>query len=145
MRRVRSSLPHIGFPIIVTAGINLFLLLCAIVLFSNHLTPSYGVRVYPARTHYGIGSYDRDNLRIITIMPGNSPRFFVDSTEIQGGFEGVERLFTEWDCPNPSQLNVIVNADEAVTFGVLQRLMDMVLDHGFTAHVAGRPDLLNYE
>lgn len=145
MRRVRSTLQHVGFPLVVAAGVNLLVLLFAIVLFSNHVTPSYGVRVLPARTHYVMGSYNRSNMRILTVMPGDTPRFFADTQEIEGGYEGLARLLDSWDCPNPSQLNVIITADEAVTFGVLQRVTDMVLDHGFTSYFAGRPDLLNYE
>lgn len=141
MRRINSTLRDAGFPIVVSAAANLVLLLCACVLFSNHLAPDYGVRVRPAATHFVMGSYDRSNMRIITIMPGEEPRFYIDSRLIQNGYFGVEQVLKEWDRPNPSQLTVILNADEAVPHGVLQRLTDMVLDHGFTCTFSGRPDL----
>lgn len=145
MRRVSSTLRDSGFPIVITVGANLVLLLCACVLFSNHLTPSYGVRVRPAATHFVMGSYDRSHMRIITVMPGNEPRFYIDSLEVAGGYEGLQQALTSWKRPNPSQLTVILNADEAVPHGVLQRLMDMVLSHGFTCTLTGRPDLDAHE
>ncbi len=145
MRRVTSTLRDSGFPIVITVGANLFLLLCACVLFSNHLTPGYGVRVRPAATHFVMGSYDRSNMRIITVMPGNEPRFYVDSREVPGGYRGLEQVLKSWERPNPSQLTVILNPDEVVPHGVLQHLIDMVLSHGFTCTLTGRPDLDAHE
>lgn len=37
MRRVRSTLKEGGFPILVVAAVNLFLVLCVCVLLPNHL------------------------------------------------------------------------------------------------------------
>ena len=54
MRRVRSSLKNGGFPILVIALVNLFLVLCVCVLLSNHLVPRFGYSVQPQESHFVI-------------------------------------------------------------------------------------------
>lgn len=141
MKRIRSSLNGTGFAIIAVAGVNLFLLLCLCVLLNTHRLPRYGVSVRPAESHFVIGHYDRSHSRIITVTPGDVPRFFVEEEEIKGGLEGVEKKLEQWDAPNPERVVVILACDEAVSAGTVQRLVDMVLQHGFTCALSGRPPL----
>lgn len=141
MRRVRSSLQGNGFHIVVIALLNLFLLLCVCVLLHHHRLPRYGANVRPAASHFVMGAYDRSNSHIITVTPGEIPRFFSEEKEIMDGLQGVESILKSWDCTNPSRVTVVLVCDEAVSAGTLQTLADMVLSHGFTCSFAGRPSL----
>lgn len=141
MKRVRSSLKGNGFHIVVIALLNLFLLLCICVLLHHHRLPRYGANVLPASTHFVMGAYDRSNSHIITVTPGETPRFFLEEKEIKDGLDGIERLFKTWDCAAPARITVVLVCDEAVASGTMQKLADMVLSHGFTCTLAGRPAL----
>ncbi len=139
MRRIRSNLDGSGFAILVVAGVNLFVLLCMCVLLTSYSSPKYGVNVSPASSHFVIGAYDRSLSHIITISPGETPRFFLDDHEIPGGPDGLDRQLAEWDCHTPSRVTVIIVCDEAVAVGSVQQLADKILSHGFTCALYGRP------
>ncbi|MBR1982796.1 MAG: hypothetical protein IKA23_08605 [Akkermansia sp.] len=141
MRRVRSTLKEGGFPIIVVAGVNLFLVLCVCVLLSNHLMPRFGFTVQPQETHFAIESYNRDLTHIVSVAPGAEPRLYVGSELVRGGFPGFEQQLKSWSVPNPSRVSVILVLDKAVPAGVVHRLTDMVLSHGYTCSYAGVPAL----
>lgn len=141
MHRVRSTLKEGGFPILVVAGVNLFLLLCTCVLLTNHLGPRFGYTVQPQESHFRMASYDRNNTYTVSVAPGDSPRIYVGGDLVRGGFEGFEKQLAAWDCPVPSRVSVILVMDTAVPVGVSQRLTDMILSHGFTCSYAGVPAL----
>lgn len=141
MRRVRTSLKGNGFHIVVIALLNLFVLLCICVLLHHHRLPRYGANVRSAATHFVMGSYDRSNSHIITVTPGDVPRFFIEEKEVKEGLAGVEKILKSWDCAAPNRVTVVLVCDEAVAVGTMQRLADMVLMHGFTCTYAGRPAL----
>lgn len=139
MRRIRSNLNGTGFAILIAAGVNLFVLLCMCVLLTSYRPPRYGVNIKPAASHFIIGAYDRSLSHIITISPGETPRFFLDDREVPDGLEGIGKQLTEWDCPTPSRVTIIIVCDEAVAVGSVQRLADKILMHGFTCAFYGRP------
>lgn len=139
MKRVRSGLNDSGFPIVVIAGVNLFLLLCLCVLLSNHRMPRYGAGVRPAESHFIMGRQDRAHTHLLTVLPGETPRVFLEDREIEGGLNGVESVLAGWDCASPSRVSVVLVCDEAAPAGALQKLADMVLCHGFSCSFAGRP------
>lgn len=143
MRRVRSHLKEGGFPIVVIAGVNLFLVLCVAVLLSNHLVPRFGYSVQPQESHFVIGSYDRNRTHIVSVAPGDVPRLYVGSELVHGGFAGFEKHLVEWgkNEANPGRVSVVLVLDKAVAAGVVHRLSDMVLSHGFTCSYAGVPAL----
>ncbi|MBO5683689.1 MAG: hypothetical protein J6R92_01960 [Akkermansia sp.] len=139
MRRVRSTLNEGGFPILVVAAVNLFLVLCVCVLLSNHLGPHYGYTVQPQESHFVIGSYNRDYSHIVSVAPGDSPRIYVGSELVRGGYEGFEKHLDEWNGGNPSRVSVILVLDKAVSAGVSQRLTDMILSRGYMCCHAAVP------
>ena len=139
MRRIRSNLKGSGFAIIVLAGVNLFVLLCMCVLLTSYRAPRYGINLRPAESHSVLGSYDRSLSHIITITPGEIPRFYVENDEIQGGLDGMEDVLKSWENPNPSHVTVIIVCDEAVSVGTVQQLADMILSHGYNCAFFGRP------
>lgn len=143
MKRIRSSLNGTGFAIIAIAGVNLFLLLCLCVLLNTHRLPRYGVSVRPAESHFVIGNFDRSCSHILTITPGDTPRFFLEEKEVKGGLDGVEALLKEWDSPNPERVVIVLVCDEAVSVGTVQQVTDRVLLHGFTCAFSGRPPVAN--
>ena len=139
MRRVRSTLNEGGFPILVVAAVNLFLVLCVCVLLSNHLGPHYGYTVQPQESHFVIGSYNRDYSHIVSVAPGDSPRIYVGAELVRGGYEGFEKCLDEWGNGNPSRVSVILVLDKAVSSGVSQRLTDMILARGYMCCHAAVP------
>ncbi len=139
MRRVRSSLKEGGFPIVVIAGVNLFLVLCVCVLLSNHLMPRFGYSVQPQESHFAIGSYDRDNAHIVSVAPGDTPRIYVGSELMRHGYDSFEKQLVSWEGSNPSRVTVILVLDKAVSAGVVHKLTNMILKHGFTCSYAGAP------
>ena len=143
MRRVRSHLKDGGLPILVVAGVNLFLILCICVLLTNHLVPRFGFKVHPQTSHFVMGSYDRDRTHVVSVAPGDMPRLYVGANLVQGGYEGFEKCLAEWgqNESNPSRISVVLVLDKAVSAGMVQRLSDMVLSHGFTCCYAGVPAL----
>lgn len=139
MRRVRSTLKEGGFPILVVAAVNLFLVLCICVLLSNHLGPHYGYTVQPQESHFMIGAYNRDFTHIVSVAPGDSPRIYVGGELVRGGYEGFEKYLDEWKGSNPSRVSVILVLDKAVSSGVSMRLTDMILSRGYTCSYAAVP------
>ena len=139
MRRVRSTLKEGGFPILVVAAVNLFLVLCVCVLLSNHLGPHYGYTVQSQESHFVMGSYNRDYAHIVSVAPGDSPRIYVGSELVRGGYEGFEKYLDEWKDSNPSRVSVILVLDKAVSSGVSMRLTDMILSRGYTCSYAAVP------
>ena len=140
MRRVRSTLKEGGFPILVVATVNLFLVLCVCVLLSNHLGPHYGYTVQPQESHFVIGSYNRDCTHIVSVAPGDTPRIYVGAELVRGGYEGFEQFLRDWTPEgNPSKVSVVLVLDKAVSSGVSQRLTDMILSHGYTCCYAAVP------
>lgn len=140
MRRVRSTLKEGGFPILVVATVNLFLVLCVCVLLSNHLGPHYGYTVQPQESHFVIGSYNRDYTHIVSVAPGDTPRIYVGAELVRGGYEGFEQFLRDWTPEgNPSKVSVVLVLDKAVSSGVSQRLTDMILSHGYTCCYAAVP------
>ncbi len=139
MRRLRTNLKVTGTALLAAAGVNVVVLLCMCVLLTSYRPLRYGVNIHPADTHYVIEAYDRTGSHIIAVSPGETPRFFLESQEIHGGFDGVEKVLASWDCPNPSRITVIVACDEAVSIGTIQKLTDLILLHGFNCAFFGRP------
>ena len=141
MRRIRSNLKGSGFAIIILAGVNLFVLLCMCVLLTSYRAPRYGINLRPAASHFVIGSYDRSMSHIITVTPGETPRFFLEDREVPNGLEGIDAVLDEWKCASPSRVKVIIVCDEAVSVGSIQQLADKVMSHGYTCAFFGRPAL----
>lgn len=139
MRRVRSNLKDAGFAIIISAGVNLFVLLCVCVLLTSYRAPRYGLNICPQASHFLINSYDRTHAHIITVTPGETPRFFLENREVTDGMEGLDAALDEWQQPNPSQVTVIIVCDEAVSVGAVQQLADKILTHGYNCAFFGRP------
>lgn len=134
-----SRLTDGGPAIVVAAGVSLFLVLCLMVLLTNHIVPSYGLRVRPAESHFVMGSYDRDLGHVVSVAPGDTPRIFVESRALEGGVAEFEQCLDSWDCPTPSRVRVLLVVDRAVPAGTMTELADMVLAHGFTCGFAGVP------
>ena len=131
MRRIRSNLNGSGFAIVVLAGVNLFILLCACVLLTSYRAPRFGVNIRPAATHFSIERFDRSLSHIITITPGETPRYYSEDKEIPGGL-------TETPV-RPDSITIIIACDEAVSIGTVQTLADVIMQHGFTCAFYGRP------
>ncbi|MCH5285205.1 MAG: hypothetical protein J1E42_06350 [Akkermansiaceae bacterium] len=141
MRRVRSNLKGSGFAIIILAGVNLFVLLCMCVLLNSYRPPRYGINVRPAASHFVIGSYDRALSHIITVTPGETPRFFLEDREVTRGLDGMDEVLDAWASPTPAQVTVIIVCDEAVAVGTIQQLADKIMTRGYTCAFFGRPAL----
>ncbi len=142
MRRVRSTLGSPGYPILIAAGVNLFLLLCFCVWLQVHRMPRFGVNVYPEASHFVMESYNRDNLHVVTISAGEIPRVYAEGVEITGGMKGLPAQLDTWAkgmSTRPSNMTIILECDPAASAGVLQKAIDLVLQRKFTCSVAGRP------
>lgn len=140
MRRVRSNLKGSGFAIIILAGVNLFVLLCMCLLLTSYRAPRHGINVRPAASHFILGAYDRSQSHIITITPGDPPRFYLEDHEIAQGLQGVDAELDAWqNTAAPSSVTIIIVCDEAVSVGAVQQLADKVLSHGYTCAFFGRP------
>lgn len=139
MRRVRSNLKGSGFAIIILAGVNLFVLLCMCLLLTSYRAPRHGFNLKPTASHFEISAYDRSQSHIITILPGNPPRYYMEDHEIEHGIEGVDAELDAWKSATPAGVTVIIACDEAVSVGAVQQLADKVLSHGYTCAFFGRP------
>lgn len=141
MRRVRSTLNEGGFPILVVAVVNLFLILCVCVLLTNHLGPRFGYTVQPQESRFVIGAYNRDYTHIVSVAPGDSPRIYVGSELVRDGYEGFEKHLQEWKIKNPERVSVVLVLDKAVSSGICHRLTDMILAHGYSCSYAAVPTI----
>ncbi len=139
MRRMGTNLANTGTALLAVAGVNVFVLLCACILLTSYRPLLYGVNIQPADTHYVMEAYDRTGSHVITVSPGEIPRFFLEDREIEGGLDGIDTVLAAWDCPAPSRVTVIIACDEAVSIGTIQALTDRILLHGFNCAFFGRP------
>ena len=139
MKRVRSGLDGNGMPVIMAVGFSLFLILCVCFVMGYHSRPRFGYSVRPSATHFVMGEQDRDKTHFLTIGAGDVPSVYWENREIPEGIGGVERELQRLDGDVPSEVVVVLVADEAVSSGVLREVADMILSHGFVCHIAGRP------
>ena len=142
MRRIQSTLSTPGYPIVIAAGANLFLLFCFLVWSPVHRLPRFGVNVYPPESHFVMEAYNRDNLHIVTITPGDTPRIHVEGIILPGGLDALPAKLDEWAAATPGRkqnTTIIIEGDPAVSYGNLSKLIDMVLQRNFTLSLQGRP------
>ncbi|MFI3243699.1 MAG: biopolymer transporter ExbD [Akkermansia sp.] len=142
MKRDRISLGDGGWPLIVLAAINLMLLLCIIFVLQNHQSPHFGMNVRMASSSFVMGNMNRQETQVLTVAAGDTPRFFLGSKPIAGTWAGLNRELSRLREEQPNQINLIIVADESVTIGTLQRLMDEALILGFNCSIAARPPSL---
>ena len=140
MQRVHSQLKESGYPLVAAVALNLILLLVVIFVMRLHAQPRYGVDGTPAQSSYLMGQYDRSNTILITIALGDEPRFYMHSQEVEGGLRGVEEKLQAWEGSNQRRASVIIMQDECVPIGVTQKLINIVLECGFTCSLAARPN-----
>ena len=55
------------------------------------------------------------------------------------GYDSFEKQLVSWEGSNPSRVTVILVLDKAVSAGVVHKLTNMILKHGFTCSYAGAP------
>ncbi len=139
MRRPKSTLGSNSLPILILSGFSLILALSAIFALRFHITPHYGQQVQMASSHFVMGMFDRSMRHTITITAGEKPHFYQNNKLIHNGWQGLEQYLNTLDCANPSRVNIILVHDEAVSQGTTQRLIDLVLQHGFNCTLAARP------
>lgn len=139
MRSFRSSLTFNGSSLLIASVAMLMVVLTACALLTNHLVPSYGVRVRPADTHFVMGAYDRSHFHIICIVAGEPPTLYSGSVPVPGNMEGLPALLESWNYEYPSRVTVILVPDEAVPTGTVNRLADMILRFGYNCSIAGTP------
>ena len=142
MRRVRSTLGSPGYPVVIAAGANLFLLFCFMVWAPVHRLPRFGVNVYSPESHFVMDSYNRNNLHIITITPGETPRVYAEGVLLSNGLASLAAKLDEWAAATTGRkedVTVLIECDPAVSAGMQQKLIDMVLLRKFTCSLVGRP------
>lgn len=139
MRRIRSNLKGSGFPIVMLAGVNLFVILCMCVMITASRAPRHGIRIKETESHFIMGQYNRDLSHIITITPGVHPRLFLTDREVKGGMDGIDAVLDEWKIARPQNVTVILVCDEAVNIGTVQTLMDKILLRDFNCTFFGSP------
>ena len=89
-------------------------------------------------------SYNRDNLHIITITPGESPRVYAGGKMLENGLKSLESTLDTWAAQAPARkdaVTILIECDPAVSAGVQQQVIDMVLLRKFTCSLVGRPAL----
>ncbi len=131
-----------GWPLIVLAVINMMLILCIIFVLKNHQSPHFGMKVRMAASSFVMGNMNRHEAQILTIAAGDTPRFFLGSQSITGSWTGLIKELHDLREEYPERINIIIVADECVTMGTIQRIMDEVLSMGFNCSVAARPPSL---
>ncbi|MBE6418243.1 MAG: hypothetical protein E7033_07245 [Akkermansiaceae bacterium] len=145
MRRLRSGFDTPGFPVVIAAVVNLFLLICFLVWLPVHRLPRYGMSFYLPEAHYRMASFSRDNLYIVTVTAGENARAYAGGVEVPGGIQGLQARLDEWaalrDKSQKKDVTVMLEFDPAVSAGEQQRLIDMVLTRGFRCSLIGRPSV----
>lgn len=142
MKQNRLTLGDGGWPIIVIATINLMLLLCIIFVLNNHASPHFGMNVRMASSSFVMSNLNRQETQVLTIAAGDTPRFYLGSQAITGSWEGLNTKLEQLREEQPDQTNIVIVADESVTVGNLQRMMDAILSMGFNCTIAARPPSL---
>ncbi len=141
MQRVRSTLPDLGFPLVLIAWANMLLLLCICVLLNNHTLPQFGYDIHSAESHFSITTIDRTHTHIITISAGDKPRFFLNMEELPDSWEEIDASLKELSPEEASRTHIVIVQDEAVSAGTTQRLVDLILMNGYRCSLAARPYL----
>ncbi len=141
MQRVRSTLPDLGFTLVLIAWANMLLLLCICVLLNNHTLPQFGFDIHSAESHFSMSSIDRTHTHIITISAGESPRFFLNMEELPSTWDGIQNTLKKLASEDASRTHIVIMQDEAVSVGTTQRLVDMILSEGYRCSLAARPFL----
>ncbi len=142
MKRNRLTLSDGGWPIIVIASINLLLVLCIIFVLNNHTSPHFGMNVRMAESSFIMSNINRQATQVLTVAAGDTPRFYLGSKQINGTWAALEQELKTLREEQPNQTNIVLVADECVTVGTLQRMMDLMMTLGFNCTIAARPPSL---
>ena len=142
MRRVRTTLNSPGYPILIAAGFNVFLLICFLVWAPVHSLPRYGMSFYLWESHHEMESYQRDNLHFLTITAGENPRVYVDGVQMEGGLSDLPARLKEWqETSAKKKKTILLECDPAGTSGVQNQICDLVMTYGFECSIVGRPSV----
>lgn len=140
MRRVRTTLTSPGYPILIAAGFNVFLLFCFLIWAPVHSLPRYGMTFHLWESHHEMESYQRDNLHFLTITAGENPRVYVDGVQMEGGLNELPTHLENWKKDTAKKkLTILLECDPAVTSGMQNQICDLVMRYGFECSVIGRP------
>ncbi len=142
--KVQSTLPAGSFLLLGSVLLDIVILVFAVTLMGARILPRFGVSIAPAESRFHMGSYDPKFMRVLTVAPGDAPRFFLESELLEGGYEGVERALDNLLAATPAEdrhrLTIVIYADQSVSIGTERRLFDLVLSKGMMCAGAAEPD-----
>lgn len=142
--KVQSTLPLGSFLLLGCVLLDVVVLVFVVTLTGARILPRYGVSVNPAESRFHMASYDPKFMYVLTVAPGDEPRFFLESRALEGGYEGVEKALDELKAATRPEdrhrLAIVVYADKSISIGTERRLFDLVLEKGMICAAAAEPD-----
>lgn len=142
--KVQSTLPVGSFLVLGCVLLDIVILVFVITLMGTRILPRYGVTVAPAASRFHMGSYDPRFMYVLTVAPGDAPRFFLENKPLTGGYEGVEKalddLLATIPAENRHRVTIVIYADKSISVDTERRLFDIVLGKGLTCAPAAEPD-----
>lgn len=132
---IRTSLPIASPFILIVVLLNIVMLITVLTLLGSNALPRYGVTIKPAESAFQLREFDPRYMRILNITPGHDRRYYLNNEPITNGLKGLsekldQMLHSEELLPYRDRFTVVICADESISFGEGQQVIDLILSKG---------------
>lgn len=144
---IRTTLPISSPFILIVALLNIVMLIAVLTLLGSNALPRYGVTIKPAESAFQLREFDPRYMRVLNITPGQGQRFYLNNEPIANGLTGLSEkldqiLHSEELIPYRDRFTVIICADESISFGEGQQVINLILSKGIHCANAALPPSL---
>lgn len=140
--KLQSTLPQRVFFIHFAVVLNVLILVFVMTLASSYIESNYGygVKVPSSRFMMNVTG----TRYVLSVTAGENPVFFLNNKRVTGGLPMLRnelgRIAGAYGEGGGSRTTIILYFDRAVSHGMEQELINLILEKGMNCAVAARPD-----
>lgn len=125
----------------MAALMDIIVIIIVITLASTKIGAVNGINVQVPKSQYILAQ--AQNMLVLTVTGGNAPSFFINNTEYKS-LNDVEVALDNYKLESAQkedneQILVVLKLDSAVSRGLEQELIDLVLNRGMNCALAAEP------
>lgn len=143
----RTTLPIASPMILIVVLLNIVMLISVLTLLGSNSLPRYGITIKPAESAFQLREFDPRYMRVLNITPGREQRYYLNNEPIENNLEGLSKkldqmIHSEEILPYRDRFTVVICADESISFGEGQQVIDLILSKGIHCANAALPPSL---
>ena len=141
--KLHSTLPQRVFFIHLAVVLDVLVLVFVMTLATSYIESNYGygIKVPTSRFMMNVTG----SRYVLSMTAGDSPVFFLNNKRLAGGLPmlrgELDKIAAKYGEGGGSRTTIILYFDKAVSQGMQQQLIDLVLEKGMNCAVAARPDI----